>query len=268
MSDNGDQNQSDGHDKKDKGEQADQNVVPFPTHKVRKPKGKGGPTLGRPGSSQSRRVTLFMSLLLTVLMATLVTNQINERRDKSLKVVADRIIQSESDSFQRRDLEEDILLAKKIARESLREPASAGREPTAEDVLRHSVLRNMYALNFSEKGALRGLELNSTAGVTDSDMTSSGGSGDENRGSNSDVAVESRSIGPRDKFIENQRDMLKVPFDKVALSNAFEDEQYRYEIWDLKMNDKVNASVHFVLGKSGYLKSMRVELTNKSADAM
>ncbi len=205
----------DGHDNK---------VVPFPSHKIKKPKAVKTETSGQSGASV-RKTTFFISLVATILMATMLTSRLNNQKGD---------YQARGIASQTRELQEDIILAKKIARESLREPASRGREPTAEDILRHGELAGLYALRFSDSGALVALDY-------------SGQPGSE------------RYVTDRGEFIERNSDLMRIEFTSYNLSESIQDNGFRFEVYDLKRDNQVRARVHFKVDDKAHLYSMKVE---------
>lgn len=212
------------------GESNANKVVPFPRHRVKKASGVGISTLVQAERESRRRVILVVSILATVLVSTFISNRMAQNPENSLRELGDRIIASVS----RRSLDEDISLAKKIARESLREPASAGREPTAEDLLRDGELAGLYALTFNDEGALTGLNYVMESG-------------------------RERYVEDRDQFLRRHSDLLRIEFDLPVLAETVSDKKYKYEVYELKKADEVKARVHFKTDQRDTLYSMKVE---------
>ncbi len=205
----------------------DNKVVPFPTHKVKKPKGAGAETLGQPGDQPTlghKRTTFIVSLLATVMLATYLSDQSNTGGTGGRMPA--------SSERPRRELGEEIALARKISRDSLRGPASRGREPTAEDILRDGLeLRGLYALGFNDAGSLRKLEFRDEPG-------------------------QERDIVDRSKFLLDVRDLIRIDFDRAKIEEAIDSglpasgskrDDHRFEVYDLKQGDKVQARAHFEL---------------------
>lgn len=210
-------------------EKNESKVLPFPTHKIKKTKPTG--TNGQ-SSGPVRKTTFFISLVATVFMATMLTSKMNNSPSSS----HGRYIAS-----QNRELQEDILLAKKIARASLREPASRGREPTAEDLLRHGELAGLYALSFSDSGALIGIEHSGQAGSE-------------------------RYISDRSNFLVRNTDLLRIEFTSQKLGDSIRDQDrgMKHETYDLMRENKILARVHFTVDDSDRLYSMKVETVDES----
>lgn len=211
-------------------------VVPFPTHKLNK-MGKA-PGAKHDSSSLNRRVTLVMSLLSTVLVATFLASQMNNSSD-NLQKTTDRVLASVQSKA---ELDDDILLARKISRDSLRQPASRGHEPTAEEILRHgSELASLYALRFDDKGALIALKYQGPDG-------------------------QKRNIRDREEFIRKNADLLKIKFERIAREPATENasksdiEGERFEVYQLLDGDKTKAKVHFTLDADSKVTQMNVEV--------
>lgn len=211
-------------------------VLPFPAHRVKKTKIEGDAAQEQ-GSSLNRRVTLVLSLLSTVLIATFLASQINQGTD-NLKRTADRVLASSDESY---DLQDEILLAKKIARDSLRQPASRGHEPTPEDILRHgAVLASLYALRFDDRGALIELKYHGPEG-------------------------KKREIKNREKFIKDNSDMFKIRFSDVVIEPGSEMTMdgasgELIEVYQLKDgHGEIKARVHFVLDSEKKISQMNVE---------
>lgn len=229
-------------------------VVQFPLHKVRKTKAEVARALGQGAPppkeastlNQSKRVTLAVSLLSTLVVATYMTSRVNKDHDIVMKDFSGRNIASESEAT-KRDLSEDVMLAKKIGRDSLREPASAGHEPTDEDILRHEVLAGHYAMKFEPQGALSLIEFANTPGVEPKLMTEK----------------------ERRDFITKWRHILRVDFTEIKVSESFRDtgeerapaNDFKYEVYDLYKADQVQAHVYFKLGPKDQFYSMKVEFT-------
>jgi hypothetical protein len=208
----------------------DGKVVPFPTHKVKKGKASDDKSTMVQTLDQNRKTTLFLSLLSTLLLATFLTSRINQRTLQT----DGRGLASDISAQDRRDLNEDILLAKKIARESLREPASSGREPTAEDILRHGELAGLYALKFTDAGALTGIEYRGPAG-------------------------QERYVYERAAFLQRHKDLLRVDFSQVKLTESIQDKERLYEVYELRERDALKARVHFEIDQYEHFYSMKVE---------
>jgi hypothetical protein len=213
----------------------DGKVVPFPTHRVKKPKPATDGTLGQPigtPSTVQKKTTFLVSLLATMIGATYLADH---------EPIRDRM--PASATHERRELHDDILLARKIARESLRQPASRGREPSAEDILRHGKeLQGKYALNFDDAGSLRGLQFRGVAG-------------------------EESDISDRADFLERNRDLLHIDYDQAKKDEAIDgqanpgDSKWdakRFEVYNLTQGDTVKAKVHFEMVKDALIK-MTVE---------
>ncbi len=217
----------------------DNKVVPFPAHRVKNNKTQENePAVSPVGPmSMNRRVTLAMSLLSTVLVATFLASQMN-RKSENLQQTADRVLASAGETI---DLQEEVQLAKKIARDSLRQPASRGHEPTPEEVLRHGPdLASVYALRFDDKGALLELRYQGPAG-------------------------KKRELRDRQRFIKENADIFKIHFDTVvrepnvdlAASRGAGSE--RFEVYNLKDGDKTKATIHFTLDQDNKVSQMNVE---------
>lgn len=222
-------------DKKNKNNsQGDSNkVVPFPTHKIRKPgtpmpesqdkaTGTNGPV---------NKKTLVISLLSTVLVATFISSRVNQNHDV---VRTDNGRDLASVSAQRRDLDEDLMLAKKISRQSLREPASGGRQPTAEELLSHGELNSAYAIQYHD-GALRSIEYANQSGTQHS------------------------RVNDPDAFIKHHQDLLKINFDGAKKSESIRDNEYLTEIYELSLGGSVVARVHFKFQNDHELQLMKVD---------
>lgn len=228
MSDNSNSDDNSGSDKNKK-------VVPFPAHRVKKTKIESD-SVNEQASSLNRRVTLVLSLLSTVMIATFLASQMNQGTD-NLKQTADRVLASVSETG---DLQDEILLAKKIARDSLRQPASRGHEPTPEDILRHGAdLASLYALRFNDDGGLVELKYHGPVG-------------------------KKRELKDRIKFIKENMDIFKIPFDYVVLEPASDmaggDMVERFEVYSLIQGDRTKAKVHFILDQQSKISQMNVEL--------
>lgn len=215
----------------------DKKVVPFPAHKVRKAKVESD-VAKEQASSLNRRVTLVLSLLSTVLVATFLASQMNQGTD-NLQQTADRVLASTNES---NDLQDEILLARKIARDSLRQPASRGHEPTPEEILRHgSDLASLYALRFNDDGALVELKYHGPEG-------------------------KKRELKDRIKFIKDNSDIFKIPFDNVMrepsdeMSGNEDAGLEHFEVYSLTRDGTTKAKVHFVLDHENKISRMNVEL--------
>lgn len=93
-------------------------VVPFPSHKVRKTPSQVAETLGRSDAANGistvfpkNRITIALSLLSTVVVATLIASRVNNNRDVVMTDFATRNPAQSADSS-RRDLQEDLVLSK------------------------------------------------------------------------------------------------------------------------------------------------------------
>jgi len=216
------------------GPNEDNKVVPFPTHKIRKPKPEGGQAEANnplPGMNPARRKTLVISLLSIMIMATFVATKVNMNHDT---VRADRDLASVDP--QRRDLNEDLKLAKKISRQSLRAPASRGREPTPEEILSHVELASSYAVQYDKDGGLRSIEFAHQSG-----------------------AQPRRIAAPQDFLLQHQ-DLFRLHFDNVSKAESIRDNEYLTEIYELRAKDVTVAKVHFQFHNDQELNLMKVEL--------
>lgn len=220
------------NDKKSDEKSEDKKVVPFPTHKIKKPKIGVKPTFGQP-DGQNRRMTLFLSLISTLLVATYMASRLNLNQGPATS--GDRNIASIGGT-ERRDLDDDIMLAKKIARDSLREPASRGREPTAEDILQHGELGSVYHLDFNDLGALTGLDYQGEPG-------------------------REHYLRGRSEFLQKYKDLIRIEFDTITLSESIQDKEKsrKFEVYELKQGEKVKARVHYTLDDQDRFYSMNVE---------
>lgn len=248
---------ADGNDPKDdnnsKNDGADKNsydnkVVPFPTHKIRKPKsqndtpnadtGTGGPQNGG-GLTPNRKKTLVVSLLSTMLVATFMASRVNQNRD-IVRITEDQRSLASIAQSQRRDLDEDIVLARKISRQSLREPASPGREPTAQEMLSHGELASAYAIQYDKEGALRNIEF----------AHQSGG--------------QPRRVSNPAEFLLKHKDLFRLEFDEVKKAESIRDNESLTEDYDLTMKGQGVAKVYFKFEKNYELHLMKVELSDES----
>lgn len=203
-------------------------VVQFPIHKVRK--GADSDQTKGQAYSHKKKVTLLVSLVSTIFIATLINSRINLSQAPSRGLAS-----YEGDS--ERDISEDIRLAKKIARESLRQPASRGRAPTTEEKLQFETLNRSYSLNLNDKGALVAIVYNENAGQI-------------------------RKLPNRAKFLKENNDLLKLNFDDVeAEPIRTSNEKYKFEVYDLKKSGSNTAvtRVHFTFDHEDHFISMRVE---------
>ncbi|OFZ19963.1 MAG: hypothetical protein A2Z20_10460 [Bdellovibrionales bacterium RBG_16_40_8] len=199
----------------------DNKVVPFPSHKVRPTKVEGVTEKVRPIYLKHRAI-FIMALIFTVFLSTFIASRVNISRE----------IASDLD---RRDLQEDIILAKKISRESLRHPASSGREPTAEDILRHGeFLAGLYSLNFDDKGSLRGIAF-------------SGPNGSE------------KYMQDRKDFIKINSDLMRIQFDNIKQSESIRDTKYIFEVYELTNGGTLAGRIHFKVDAENRLYSMQIE---------
>jgi hypothetical protein len=225
----------DNKDKKTEQNESDNKVVPFPTHKIRKPKAENSveaPTNLPPGISPARRKTLVVSLLSIMIVATLIATKVNLNHDA---VRADRDLASVEP--QRRDLNEDLMLAKKISRQSLRSPASRGREPTAEEILSHVELASAYAIQYDKDGALRSIEFAKQPGA------------------------QPRRLAAPESFLKEHQDLFRLSFDNVQKSESIRDNEFLTEIYELRNKNVEVAKVHFKFQNDQELNLMKVELT-------
>jgi hypothetical protein len=166
--------------------------------------------------------SLVVSLISAVLVATFI----------STRAGVQRIPQAFDD---RPDLATDIKSAQKINHESLREPASGGREPTAEDQLRHGELANYYSLHFSPEGALRSVDFS----------PESGGS--------------PRKIESRAEFLKKYKELLRLPFDQMTVGESAHHGDTTFEVYKLYKSSRLVGRVHFTLAAGDTLTSMKVE---------
>ncbi len=250
MGDDGNDRKSDG---KPKSESAnlpanDNKVVPFPTHKIRKPKANGdapnvvtgGPD-SRSGLSENRKKTLVVSLLSTMLVATFMASRVNKNRDVvRIDTDQNRNLASVAQQAQRRELDEDLMLAKKIARQSLREPASGGREPTAQELLSHGELASAYAIQYDKDGALRQIEFALQAGG------------------------QPRRVTDPAQFLMNHKDLFRLDFDSVKKTESIRDNESLTEDYDLAVRGEAVAKVYFKFKNNYELHLMKVELSDES----
>ena len=235
-----DDNSADSEKKQDS--PADNKVVPFPSHKVRRPKSQGGsnPQEGRDNFGINRKNTLVVSLLSLMLFATFLSSRVNQSHDV-VRMGEDqsRGLASVTQS-QRRDLDEDLVLAKKIARQSLREPASRGHEPTAQDLLSHGELASAYAIQYNKDGALRQIEFALQSGNTP------------------------RRLEDPSQFLLNHKDLMQIGFDSVKKSESIRDNESLIEDYELTVNGQSVAKVYFKFLKDRELHSMKVEVLDDS----
>lgn len=216
----------------------DNKIVPFPAHKARKST-QTDPAKLEQQQSQGRRITIMVSLVSTVFMATLINSRLNvtHNRDEGGRTIAS----SENNVT---DFNEDLLLAKKIARESLRQPASRGREPTSEEKLRFEApLNGSYLINMNEaNGALESIEF-------------------------IENSAQIRKLPDRAKFLIDNKDLLKIDFDAKDLKAVVSiQDKFKFEVYELKLKNKEQpaARVHFKFDKDGYFISMKVERISSS----
>jgi hypothetical protein len=221
------------NDDKKNEQKEDNKVVPFPSHKIRKPKPAGTPDLtnSMPGIGPTRRKTLVVSLLSIMIVATLIATRVNLNHDT---VRSDRDIASVA--AERRDLNEDLKLAKKISTQSLRAPASRGREPTPEEVLSHVELNSAYAVQYAKDGGLRSIEFAHQPGQ------------------------QPRRIAAPQDFLMQHQDLFRLSFDTVAKSESIRDNEFLTEIYELRQKDALIAKVHFRFQNEQDLNLMKVEL--------
>jgi len=219
----------------------DNKVVPFPIHKVKRSAQGPEASLGRPGRG-NRRAMLLVSLVSTVLFATMMVNKVtqNPQREDSGRGLA-----SVENAEGRRDFTEDLLWAKRIARQSLREPSSVGRAPSLEEVLRNSELANSYAMKFDDEGHLMEIDYR-------------GPPGDERR------------LTKCEDFLMRFEDLFPVSFDRAARNESIREKDRHYDVYGLMAGNTPKANVHFTMGSQDQLISMKVELlpdaTGKSTD--
>ena len=209
----------------------DNKVVQFPSHKIKKSQ-KETIVNPEPPVAKSQRGSLLISLFATVMIATILTSHLNQGSKDEASLAEGRDLAS---AEVHRDLEEDLLLARKIARQSLREPASRGREPSAEDILRHGELAGLYRLSFGEGGALTGLDYASQPG-------------------------NERFIEDRAQFLVRNADLIRVDFKNPELTKTIPSGDKVLEVFELKSKSgEVKARVHFEVSKQHRFYSMKVE---------
>lgn len=217
-------------------------VVQFPLHKVKKSQTETASTLDQPMSPQ-KRMNMIISLVATVFVATLVMNQLNQT--KSLSGQERGLASMDSvQNVSQRNLIEDIMLARKIARESLREPASRGREPSKEDILRHGVLKGLYSIHFNDAGALVAIEYNA-----DREPAAS----QENNGASAVY------VNNREQFLRDISDLLRVDFDQAAKIETVNEDKSIHELYELRASSEPRGRVHFKVDAQDHLYSMKVE---------
>lgn len=218
----------------------DNNVVQFPIDKVKRPKSPTSPeTSGLNLPMKQSRSTVIFSMLFTLVVATLVTNQLNDKRERVLygqKSGIDRTIASQS------ELGDEIELARKLAVASLRGPASGGRQPTAEDILRHGELAGMYAFGFKD-GAITSIKFSEAPGN------------------------EPKLISFRDQFLVKYRDLLRVDFEDVLRVGSYKDKGRIFEVYTLRGRGQELAKVHFTIGDRDELYEMKVESLDDTTES-
>ena len=113
----------------------DNKVVQFPTHKIKPVKVTGAELVEKNRKNQGW--TVLASLVFTVFLTSYLSSQMNPQSQKIAQKVTERGLASEDGQVytNTRTYEEDVFLAKKISKDSLRDPASVGRKPSSRDEL-------------------------------------------------------------------------------------------------------------------------------------
>lgn len=228
----------------------DNKVVPFPAHRVKRPKVVSDGASGANKKPWSRNRVILGSLFATVVMATLLANKLSQ--NDTSRMLA-------SDSSSSRSLEDDILLAKKISIDSLRKPSSVsvpGKAPTPEDVARHGDLNlGSYRLKFEGK-ALVLIEYVGDAGQ-DGQVAQDG-----------QVQREPVSHPPKPKivkdrveFILNLKNLLSTSVDDAKLiRKPTLTETHKTEVYAIIHRDTKVGRVRFKLDGEDRLILMKVEV--------
>lgn len=174
-----------------------------------------------------------------MLVATFIASRVNQNHDV-VRTDSDlgRNVANDPKANQRRDLDEDLMLAKKLSKQSLREPASRGREPTPEELLSHGELNSAYAIQYDKEGALRSIEFANQSGQSPS------------------------RVSDPDNFIKHHQDLLRLEFDKASKSESIRDNEYLTEIYELSRGDVVVANIHFKFQHDHELQLMKVDLAD------
>lgn len=68
-----------------------------------------------------------------------------------------------------------------------------------------------------------------------------------------------RYVTDRGEFIDRNSDLIRIEYTSYGLSESIQDNGYRYEVYDLKRDDKVHARIHFKVDDKSHLYSMKVE---------
>jgi hypothetical protein len=216
----------------------DNKILQFPSHKVKKSKnGSGDSSDGTFGQvhPSSRKMILLVSLFSTVIFASVLSNRMSERFNSMEDALTGRNPASvNSTALRRKDFSEEVKLARKIAAESLRQPASSGRKPSAVEVFQHGLLDSVYSVKVNDQMHLLSVDF-------------SGEKGDE------------KYLDNRKQFLIENSELLGISYNEVKLDESMTGSESRYEVYNLIHNDKLAARVHFTLTDKDKFISMKVE---------
>jgi hypothetical protein len=220
----------------------DNKVVPFPTHKVKPVKVTGADIVEK--SRKNQGWTVAASLIFTVFLASYLTLQMNHGSQKVAQRVTDRGIASEDGQVytNTRSYEEDVFLAKKISKDSLRDPASVGRQPSSRDELTFVFLNSDYLVQ-EKAGKIIQIVL--------PDRTN----------------VKPIFAPARPEFFAKYQNLLDVPKGTPVFKEMQKDGRYNYEIYEIKSTDQptsASTTVKFKLDSYGHFYELKVESTGRT----